>query len=68
MTVENQIRERRTALGLTQQGLAEEVGVSRRTIISIEQGRHEPTLSLAFSLARVFGASLEELFSLARDD
>jgi putative transcriptional regulator len=67
MNFTNRIRERRTAMGLTQKALAEAVGVSRRTIISVEQGRHEPTLSLAFLLARIFDVRIEELFSYASD-
>ncbi|AJW79733.1 MULTISPECIES: helix-turn-helix transcriptional regulator [Clavibacter] len=57
------VHEARSALGLTQQRLAEKVGVSRRTIISIETGRHEPSLSLAFRLAAVFGESVDALFA-----
>lgn len=47
---------------LTQADLARELGVSRQTIIAIEQGKYSPTLELAFRLARVLGAPLGEVF------
>ncbi len=53
-------REKRA---LTQEYLAEAVGVSRQTIIAIEKGNYVPSLLLAFSLARFFKVSVESLFS-----
>lgn len=50
--------------GMTQQELAERVGVTRQTIISIERGRYKPSIELALRLARVFGVSVETLFEL----
>ncbi len=50
--------------GMTQQELAERVGVTRQTIISIERGRYKPSIELALRLARVFGVSVEALFEL----
>ncbi len=50
--------------GMTQQELAERVGVTRQTIISIERGRYKPSIELALRLARVFGVSVESLFEL----
>ncbi len=47
---------------MTQQELADRVGVTRQTIIAIEQGRYSPSLEAAFRIARVFGAPLEEVF------
>ncbi len=50
--------------GMTQQELAERVGVTRQTIISIERGKFRPSVELALRLARVFAAKVEELFEL----
>lgn len=47
---------------MTQQELAELVGVTRQTIIAIEKSKHSPTLEVAFKIAIVFGHSLEEVF------
>ena len=47
---------------MTQQALAAAVGVSRQTIISLENGKYSPSIELAFRLARLFEASIEELF------
>lgn len=58
------LRQRRTGVGLTQEQLAERVGVSRQTIISIETGRYSPSLPLALRLARVFTCTVEDLFQL----
>lgn len=55
--------ERRRDRGWSQQRLADELGVSRQTIISIERGRFDPSLPLAFRLARAFGCRIEEIFS-----
>jgi putative transcriptional regulator len=52
----------------TQQGLAEQVGVSRQTIITIEKGSYNPSLQLAFKLARVFEVSIEELFKFQEEE
>lgn len=62
--VESRIRQLRTQHGLSQQGLAEEVGVSRQTINSLEKGRYDPSLKLAVALARRFGLSVEEVFDV----
>ncbi len=51
--------------GMTQQQLAERVGVTRQTIISIERGRYRPSVELALRLARVFGVPVEKLFELS---
>ncbi|PZQ87608.1 MAG: transcriptional regulator [Leifsonia xyli] len=61
--VTNTIRATRETAGLTQAELARRIGVTRQTLIAIEQGRYSPTLELAFQLARVFGVPLEELFA-----
>lgn len=54
--------ERRQARRWSQQRLAEELGVSRQTVISIERGRFDPSLPLAFRLAEVFDCRIDELF------
>jgi putative transcriptional regulator len=61
--MENELKVYRAKYDLTQQDLAEKVGVTRQTIISIEKGRYEPSLSLAFKLAKHFGVKIEELFN-----
>lgn len=48
---------------MTQQQLAEKVGVTRQTIIAMEQGKYSPSLELAFRIALAFGVPLEEIFS-----
>lgn len=50
---------------MTQQELADRVGLTRQTIIAIEQGRYSPSLEAAFKIARVFRAPLEEVFQYA---
>jgi putative transcriptional regulator len=57
------IKEYRAKLGLTQEKLAEMVGVRRETIIFLEQGKYNPSLRLAYNVARVLGAAIEELFT-----
>lgn len=49
---------------MTQEQLAERVGVTRQTIIAIESGKYTPSLPLAFRLARVFNRSIEDIFTL----
>ncbi|MCG8573335.1 MAG: helix-turn-helix transcriptional regulator [Flavobacteriales bacterium] len=48
---------------MTQQALADAVGVSRQTIVAIEKAKYSPSLELAFKIARVFDTPLEEVFS-----
>ena len=55
------VREYRRMAGMTQQQLADAVGVSARTIISIEKEQYSPSLMLAYRMARLFGTSVEEL-------
>lgn len=61
--MENTLTSRRSELGWSQQRLADELGVSRQTIISIEKGRYDPSLPLAFRLAAVFHCRIEDLFT-----
>jgi putative transcriptional regulator len=61
--VTNRIRTLRFEHGeMTQQALADAVGVTRQTIIAIEQGKYSPTLEAAFRIAAAFGAPLEQVF------
>lgn len=61
--VTNDIRRLRfEADEMTQAELAERVGVTRQTIIAIEQGRYSPSLEMAFQIARVFGVPLDDVF------
>ena len=60
--VTNEIRRLRFANGeMTQADLAQRVGVTRQTIIAIEQGRYSPSLEMAFQIARVFNVPLDEV-------
>jgi putative transcriptional regulator len=60
--MKNRLEALRTERGWTQQELAERVEVSRQTIISLERGRYNPSILLAFRLARIFGRQIEDLF------
>ncbi len=61
--VTNTLRAHRFAKGeMTQQALADRVGLTRQTIIAIEQGRYAPSLEAAFRIARVFGVGVEAVF------
>jgi putative transcriptional regulator len=58
----NRIKELREELGWTQKDLAEELGVSRQTVIALEKERYDPSLPLAFEIARSFDLRIEEIF------
>ncbi|QPC45560.1 helix-turn-helix transcriptional regulator [Mangrovibacillus cuniculi] len=60
--MENTIKKYREQLGLSQGSLAERCEVSRQTINAIENNKYDPSLQLAFDIARVLGVSMEELF------
>lgn len=62
--MQSQVRDLRLAEGLSQQALAQTVGVSRQTINAIETGRYDPSLQLAVHLARHFRTTVEELFDV----
>ena len=63
-SVTNSIRALRFAAGeMTQADLAARIGVTRQTLIAIEQGRYSPSLEMAFQIARVFGVGLDDVFS-----
>ena len=58
----NTIRDLRTERGLTQADLADAIGVTRQTVIAIEQGKYSPSLEMAFQISRVLGAVLTDVF------
>jgi putative transcriptional regulator len=64
MVIHNTIKALRQKKGVTQEELAEAVGVSRQTIIAMEKGSYTPSLMLAMMLSRFFKISIEELFYL----
>lgn len=61
--ITNRVKELREAHGeMSQSALAKEIGVTRQTVIAIEQGKYSPSLESAFRIARVFGVGLEDVF------
>ena len=61
--MKNLVRELRADQGLTQADLADRLNVSRQTVIAIETGRYDPSLPLAFAIARVFKQRIEDIFN-----
>ena len=61
--MENRIRELRKAAGISQEELARRCGVTRQTINAIENNKYDPTLALAFHLARVLDTTVDSLFT-----
>jgi putative transcriptional regulator len=66
-TIRNRVKELRGERGWTQQQLAEAVGVSRQSIISIERERYVPSLALALIFGKVFGRPTDEIFILENE-
>lgn len=62
----NRLKDRRTELGFTQAELAEKVGVTRKTVNTVENGVFTPSATLAIKLAQALGLSVEELFWIER--
>jgi len=62
VTITNRLRELRARYRMSQEELARRVGVTRQTIIAIENGKYLPSLRLAFKIARVFGMKIEDIF------
>ena len=60
----NKLKTFRALHSMTQEALAEQVGVTRKTINVIEAGNYSPSVSLALAIAAVFGAAVEDIFSL----
>ena len=65
--METKIQELRKANKISQAELADEMGVTRQTIISLEKGRYNASLVLAFKIARYFGKTIEEVFIFEED-
>lgn len=66
--IANRIRELRfKSAEMTQQALADRVGITRQTVIALEQSKYYPSLELAFLIARTFGVGIEEVFQLQSD-
>ncbi|UCL88831.1 MULTISPECIES: helix-turn-helix transcriptional regulator [unclassified Pseudomonas] len=64
----NRLKELRAEHGWSQQDLATQLGVSRQSVIAIESGKFDPSLPLAFRIARVFKLPIEAIFSDAQPD
>ncbi|MEJ6358788.1 helix-turn-helix transcriptional regulator [Lactiplantibacillus plantarum] len=60
--MKNKLRELRQSANISQQNLAQVLGVSRQTIISIERGKFDPSLPLAFRIAQTFDCKIEDIF------
>lgn len=67
-TVENTVRQARTASELTQEELAQEVQATRQTIISIEKGNYVPSVLLALKISSVLGRKVEDLFKISNNE
>jgi len=65
-SIQNRVKELRTARGWTQEQLAKTVGVSRQSINSIERDRYVPSLLLALTFARIFGCPTDQIFTLEK--
>lgn len=66
--ISNRIKEFRARNNMSQEDLANVVGVRRETIGNLENGRYNPSLVLAWNIAKVFGATIEEIFTVYNDD
>ena len=66
--MKNIIEQKRKERGMTQQQLAAALGVSRQTIISLENGKYNPSILLAHAIARLFSAQIEDIFLFEEDD
>ena len=63
LTLNNRLKVLRAERNWSQAGLAEQLGVSRQTVNALETGRYDPSLPLAFKIARTFGLTIEDIFS-----
>ena len=63
--ISNSVYTLRTTKGLTQEELAEKVGITRQTVISIEKGNYTPSVLLAMKIASVFKVPVEDIFSIS---
>ncbi len=64
-SIQNKVPDYRVKLGITQEDLASEVGVSRQTIIALEKGNYTPSILLALKMALFFKVPVEKLFTIA---
>lgn len=62
MKLKNYVRDKRIEFGMTQDELSEQLDVSRQTIISLEKGKYNPSITLAFKLSKLFNCTIEDLF------
>jgi len=68
MAIENEIRRLRFENGeMTQQALADKIGMTRQTVIAIEQNKYAPSLEAAFKIANAFGVGIEQVFRWSKD-
>ena len=66
--MKNRIETIRKELGIVQEEFAKAMGVSRQTISSLENGRYNPSIMLAYKIARYFGMTIEEVFIFEEED
>ena len=66
--MKNRIEQLRKEQGMTQQQLASALGVSRQTIISLENGKYNPSILLAYNIAYMFGLHIEDIFVFEEDE
>ena len=66
--MKNIIEQKRKERGMTQQQLAAALGVSRQTIISLENGKYNPSILLANAIARLFGTQIEDIFRFEEEE
>ena len=66
--MKNRIEEIRKEKGIRQEEFAKSMGVSRQTISSLENGRYNPSIMLAYKIARYFGMTIEEVFIFEEED
>jgi len=66
--MQNKVQDLRTEMGLSQAKLGDMVGVSRQTINSLESGRYNPSITLAFRLSNVFNKKIEEIFIYTEEE
>lgn len=65
--MKNKLKVYRAMQDLTQEALAEKLGVTRQTIVSIENGKYDPSIGLAFKIARLFDVKIEDVFLLEEE-
>ncbi|MBD7945544.1 MULTISPECIES: helix-turn-helix transcriptional regulator [Psychrobacillus] len=66
--MKNYVRDKRMELGMTQDELSEKLEVSRQTIISLEKGKYNPSINLAFKLSKLFQCHIEDIFIYEGED